>query len=451
MKTAPKPPILKGLPFLGQLPALRRDAIGVFQRAAALGYDVVRLPVAARTLYLIRRPDDLKYVLQENLRNFSKQTAGYRALRLVLGNGLVTSEGEFWLHQRRLVQPAFHRQRVAGFADTMVDLTRQMLERWDLAARRGEPLDVAAEMTALTLRIVGWTLLSTEAGPDSPTVSRALGRLLREVLHRSTAVVRIPSYLPTPKNRALRVARASLDGVVLRIIAERRAGRAQKNDLLDMLMSARDEDTGEAMTDTQLRDEVMTIFLAGHETTANALTWTLYLLSRHPEVRRRLEQEVGTALEGRSPTAADLPRLGYALAVVQESMRLYPPVWMVMRRCERGDVIGGYRIDPGEFVAISPFITHRDPRLFDDPERFDPERFLGDRAGHIPRFGYLPFSGGPRVCIGNGFALMEAQLVLASIAQRFRLDLLPGHPVELDAAVTLRPRYGMRMRVSLVQ
>jgi cytochrome P450 len=210
-------------------------------------------------------------------------------------------------------------------------------------------------------------------------------------------------------------------------------------------MAARDEETGEAMSDGQLRDEVMTIFLAGHETTANALTWTLYLLSRHPEVRRRLEREVAEALGGRAPTAADLPKLGYALAVVQESMRLYPPVWLVMRRCERDDVIAGYRVPAHDFIALPPFIIHRDPKLFENPEGFDPDRFLGERAAQIPRFGYLPFSAGPRVCIGNGFALMEAQLVLASLVQRFRLDLVPGHRVELHAAVTLRPRHGMRM------
>jgi cytochrome P450 len=444
-ETAPEPPHLKGLPFLGYLLALQRDPIGVFQRVAAQGHDLVRMHVGNRSIYLVRRPEDIRYILQENQHNFSKQTPGYAALRLVLGNGLVTSEGDFWLRQRRLAQPAFHRQRIAGFAEKMTDLTRQLLERWETSARRGEPLDVASEMMELTLRIVGWTLLSTEVGPDSPAVGRALNELLPQVLRRSLSIVRLPRSIPTPKNRSLRAARAALDRVVLRMIAERRQRGGEGSDLLGMLMSARDEETGEAMSDAQLRDEVMTIFLAGHETTANALTWTLYLLSRHPDIRRRLQHEIAEALQGRVPTAADLPRLGYALAVVQESMRLYPPVWLLMRRCERDDVIAGYRIPAHTFVAVSPFIIHRDPSLFENPEGFDPDRFLGERAGQIPRFGYLPFSAGTRVCIGNSFALMEAQLVLAAIVQRFRLDLVSGHRVELHPAVTLRPRHGMRM------
>jgi cytochrome P450 len=444
-ETAPEAPSLRGLPIVGHLPALQRDPIKVFQRAAALGHDLVRLPVASRSIYLVRRPDDIRYILQENRHNFSKRTRGYAELRLLLGNGLINSDGDFWLRQRRLAQPAFHRQRIAGFAEKMVDLTRQMLERWETAARSGERLDVASEMMTLTLRIVGWTLLSTEVGPDSPAVGRALSELLPQVLRRSLAILRLPRSLPTSKNRALWAARATLDRVVLRMIAERRQRGSEGADLLGMLMSARDEETGEAMSDAQLRDEVMTIFLAGHETTANALAWTLYFLSRHPDVRRRLEGEVAAVLQGRQPTAADLPKLAYALAVVQESMRLYPPVWLLMRRCESDDVLAGYRVPAHAFVAVAPFIIHRDPTLFENPEGFDPERFLGERAAQVPRFGYLPFSAGPRACIGNGFALMEAQLVLASIVQRFRLDLVPGHPVELHPAVTLRPRHGMRM------
>src|SRR5918996_6552631 len=314
-------PLVPGVPVLGHLPALGRDPIEVFQRAAALGHDLVRLPVGAKYIYLVRRPEDVRYILQENRQNFSKQTSGYAALRLFLGNGLVTSEGDFWLRQRRLAQPAFHRQRIAGFADKMVDLTGEMLERWEGAAHRGEALDVASEMMELTLRIVGWTLLSTEVGPDSPAVGRALNELLPQVLRRSLSMVRLPCWVPTPKNRALREARGALDRIVLPMIAERRQRGGDGTDLLGMLMSARDEETGEAMGDGQLRDEVMTIFLAGHETTANALTWTLYLLSRHPDVRRRLEREVAEALGGRAPTAVDLAELGYALAVVQESMR----------------------------------------------------------------------------------------------------------------------------------
>lgn len=438
-------PVLDGVPLLGNLPSLRRNPIEVFQRAAAVGADVVRIPVASKNVFLVQRPEHVKYILQEGHKHFSKQTRGYAALRLVLGNGLVTSEGDFWLRQRRLSQPAFHRQRIANFANDMVRLTGEMLQRWDATARGDATVDLADEMMALTLRVVGWTLLSTEVGPDSPKVSRALGDLLHQVILRTTAVLPLPLWVPTPANRVLARARRDLDAVVLRLIAERRRSGADGEDLLGMLMSARDEDTGEAMSDAQLRDEVMTIFLAGHETTANALTWTFFLLSTHPEVRRKLEAEVDAALQGRAPGASDMPKLPYTLAVVQEAMRLYPPVWLLMRYAESDQVVGGYRVPRGSFVAICPYVQHRDARLFENPEGFDPERFVGERAQQIPRFGYIPFSAGPRICIGNNFALMEAQLLLASIVQRFRLELVPNHPVALDPAITLRPRHGMRM------
>lgn len=406
------------------------------------------MQVGPRDVYLVRRPEHVKYVLQENAGHFSKQTRGYDALRAILGNGLVTSEGAFWLRQRRLAQPAFHRQRIAQFASTMVDLTGQLLERWEKEAARGGIVDLSQEMMALTLRVVGWTLLSTEIGPDSPVVAEALNELLHQVMPRTTRLLQLPLSVPTPMNLALARARRQLDGIVLRIIEERRRSGQLGDDLLGMLMAARDEDTGEAMSDAQLRDEVMTIFLAGHETTANALTWTLYLLSQHPSVRAKLEAEVEAALGNRTPRFEDLPQLGYVLAVINESMRLYPPVWMLVRRVEVDEAVGGFRLPRGSFVAVSPLVMHRDPVLFPDPERFDPERFVGAAPNALPRFAFIPFSGGPRICIGNGFALMEAQLVLSMIVQRFRLDLVPGHRVERDPAVTLRPKFGMRMTIA---
>ncbi len=439
-------PVLRGLPLLGNLPALRRNPIEVFERAAAVGPDVVRIPVGPSNVFLVRRPEHVRYVLLEQQKRFSKQTRGYHALRLVLGNGLVTSEGDFWLRQRRLSQPAFHRQRIGQFAQKMVTLTQEMLERWD-AQPAGAVVDVAQEMMELTLRIVGWTLLSTEVGGDKAVVSQNLTDMLHEVIQRTTALFAPPLALPTRQNLIIRRARRNLDGVVLRIIEARRRSGASGEDLLGLLMSARDEDTQEAMTDAQLRDEVMTLFLAGHETTANALTWTFHLLSDHPEVRARMETEVDEALCGRAPEPQDLSRLPYTLAVVQESMRLYPPVWLLMRRAERDDVIGGYRIPTGSFVAVPPFTLHRDERLFPNPLTFDPERFLGERAQSIPRYGYLPFSTGPRICIGNNFALMEAQLILALVAQRYRPWRVPEQKVELDPSITLRPRHGMRMRL----
>jgi len=446
---APKEaPVLRGMPVFGNLFDIRKNPMSVFMRAASFEEDVVNIPVGPRNVFLVRRPEHVKYVLQDNVKTFSKRTRGYEALRLVLGNGLLTSEGDFWLRQRRLAQPSFHRQRIAGFGQKMTELTGQMLETWLPKAVRREQFDVAREMMALTLRIVGWTLLGTEVGPDSPAVGKALTVLLHQVIRRTTVLLKLPSWAPTPSHFILNRARSQLDRVVTKVVEERRRAGGGGEDLLGMLMSARDEETGQSMSNEQLRDEVMTIFLAGHETTANALTWTLYLLSHHPEIRARLEREVDAALGGRVPGFVDLPKLTYPLAVVQEAMRLYPPVALLMRRAEKEDSIGGYRIPNQVFVAVSPYVTHRDPTVFPNPESFEPDRFVGERAASIPRFAYLPFSSGPRICIGNNFALMEAQLVLSMIVQRYRLDLVRGHPVEPESAVTLRPRYGMKMTIA---
>jgi cytochrome P450 len=363
----------------------------------------------------------------------------------VLGNGLVTSEGSFWLRQRRIIQPAFHRQRITRFAQTMVRCGKDMLDGWEQAARTGAPIDVHHEMMRVTVRVIGLTMLSTEVSARAGTVERALDRILHQVVRRTTSLLALPLSLPTPLNRELRAARAELDGVVNAIIAARRRSGKDEGDLLSLLMAARDEQTGEGMSDLQLRDEVMTIFLAGHETTANALTWTLYLLSKHPAVWRQLLQEVRSVVGQREPSVEDLPRLEYGMRVLQESMRLYPPVWVLVRRAEKEERLGGFPIPRHAFVAACAFVSHRNPAVFENPEGFDPDRFTPERVAALPRFAYYPFGGGPRICIGNHFALMEAQLLLTMIAQRYRLDLVPGHPVVLDPTITLRPRHGMRM------
>ena len=442
----PSPPTLPGLPVLGSLLDMRRDAIGVLMRAASLG-DVVHLHFPTQEVVLLNHPDHIRRVFIEQYRLFGKQTRGYDALRLGLGNGLVTSEGDFWRRQRRIAQPAFHRRKIAGFAETMVTATADMLDRWQTIAERGETLDIDEEMMKLTFRIVGECLMSTDISAEASSVGQAVATLLLAVMDRITRPLALPLHIPTPSNKKLTDALATLDEVVYGIIEERRKGDADHPDLLHMLMHATDEETGERMNDKQLRDEVITMILAGHETTANALAWTFYLLSKVPSATAKLREELSRALpDGRLPRADDLASLEYTSAVMNEAMRLYPPVWLVARSVHEDVQMGGYDIPRGHIVFISPIVTHHDPRFFDNPEGFEPERFLGERGKAMTKHTFIPFIAGPRQCIGNNFALMEGQLILATVLSRFELHLVPGQKVIPQPTVTLRPRYGIRMR-----
>jgi cytochrome P450 len=436
-KPAPGP---RGHPVLGSLPAVRRDPLKVFLESFRDYGDVVRFRFGPMIGHLVSSPAGANHILAENNKNYGKQTRGYESLRYVLGNGLLTSEGDFWKRQRRIAQPAFHRQRIGGFAQAMVRAASEAAARFE--SQRGQVIDVADEMMRLTLRIVGETLLGHDPSENASEVSSALSFLLAMVNQRTSRVIFFGRpILPTPENFRIRRSLATLDAIVHRIIAERR--ERPGDDLLSMLMEATDESTGEKMDDRQLRDEAMTILLAGHETTANALTWTWLLLSRYPAALRELRQELSDVLGGRPPILEDLPRLRFTKMVIEESMRLYPPAWIIARSVAETDEIGGYQIPAGSIVFVSPYVVHRHPKFWQDPEGFDPRRFENEK----PRGAYFPFGGGPRMCIGNGFATMEAELVLATIAQRVRFELQPGHPVVPDPSITLRPRHGMKMRV----
>ena len=327
----------------------------------------------------------------------------------------------------------------------MTEATLAMLERWRPSVAQGLPLDVATEFMHLTLEVATRALFSTSVARDLDAIGRAITTLLNEVTFRFTFPFYPPLKVPTPRNRRFLAARATLDGVIYGIIAERRRRPGEHADLLALLMDARDEETGEGMSDKHLRDEVITLFVAGHETTANALTWASYLLSTHVAVAHELRAEVDEVLQGRIPTAADLPNLAYTRMVVDETLRLYPPAWITNRRAIQDDTICGYRIPADAIVSISPYVTHRDPAIWGNPEGFDPERFLPERSAGRPHYAYFPFGGGPRQCIGKGFALMEATLVLTLLAQHYELHLVPGRRVETVAMATLRPRYGMWM------
>ncbi|MCU0656946.1 MAG: cytochrome P450 [Polyangiaceae bacterium] len=448
-RRAPSPP---ADPVLGHLRAFRADQLGFLLRACTDHGDLVHLWFGNRLrrldAYLCADPEGARHVLQEHHRNYHKRTRGFDTLRLVLGNGLLTSEGDFWLRQRRIAQPAFHRERIAGFAYQMVRAVEDRIERrWVPASRRGERLDVAAEMMRITLRIVGETMLSIDPSEDADRVGSALESLLVGFRRRMQSAVPLPIGWPTEENRKLQGAIATIDEVVLRVIEERRRSPEPRPDLLGMLMSATDEETGERMSDQQLRDEVVTLFLAGHETTALALSWAFLLLSLHPEAGRKLRDELRQVLQGRAPTAEDVPRLEYTRMVLQETLRLYPPAWNFGRTAREPDTLAGYPIPAGSLVLLCPYVMHRNPRLWDNPEGFDPERFSPQNSVNIPRFAYFPFGAGPRQCIGNGFAMMEATLLLATIWSRFDLALVPGHVPAPQPTVTLRPRGGLPMLV----
>lgn len=440
----------RGAPIIGPLLEMRRDFLGFFTKIHRECGDLVHMHVGPQQLFFLGHPDHAQHVLVDNLRNYEKETKGYNALRRLLGNGLVTSSGEFWQRQRRIAQPAFRRQRVEAFALLMVKATQDMCDNWQVRIDQKQPIDFATEMMKVTLRIVSETLMSTDVSADAGEIAPALHELLKQNVDDITMLFRAPDCVPTPRNRRFVKAKATLDRIVLGMIAQRRQDDRDHGDLLSMLM-AKDEQSGESMTDLQLRDEVMTIFLAGHETTANALGWTCHQLTLHPEMADRARQEVDDALQGRAPTVQDLAHLPYVSAVLKESMRLFPPVWVLARSVVQDDVIDQTPIPKGAYVFLSQYTVHRHPDFWDRPEVFDPLRWLNDdqkTESKLPhKYMYFPFSTGARKCIGDHFATMEAVLILAVLLQRVQWQLVAGHPVELEPVVTLRPKYGLQMQV----
>ncbi len=445
-----KAPALPDEGPIGHLRIMQKDQLGFVLRAREACGDVARFRFIVLPAHLLAHPDHVRHVLVDNHRKYDKQTKGFDVLRLVLGNGLLTSEGDFWKRQRRIAQPAFHRERIGRFADVMVHAAEDAVRRLSIASKTSATVDIAAEMMALTLRIAGETLLSADVSKDTDEVGRSVSLLLHEAKIRILRPYPLPLSIPTPHNVRLKQCLDSLNTIVHRMIEERRGQTQRPNDLLTMFMEARDEETGEGMTDQQLRDEVLTMFLAGHETTANALAWTFYLLSKHPEANRKVIAELGDVLGGRSPTLSDCNKLVYTTAVLKESMRLYPPAWIIGRRAVEDDVIDGYEIPRDSFTFVSPWVTHRHPTFWPNPEGFDPERFMPGNVENIPRFAYFPFGAGPRLCIGQGFAMLEAQLIIATICQKVRMDLVPGHPVIPQPSITLRPQDGILARPHLL-
>jgi cytochrome P450 len=419
---------------------VREDQLSVLT-PELFGQDIAYNRILFLHTFLINKPEFIEHVLLTHQRNYRKSDFLRSILGPLLGEGLLISEGELWRRQRRIAAPAFHAKRVAAFVGAMTSCAEATLARW---GRMSGPLDMAAEMLALTLDIVARTMFSTDVGGEIASLRRLTDVVV--ALRPSTLdLLGLPGWIPRPQPAAYRRAIAEFEALVARFLAERRADGRDRGDLLSMLLAARDPETGQGMSDKQLRDEIITILLAGHETVANALTWTWYLLARHPEAEARLHHELDRVLGGRVPTFADLAELEWTRMVVEEAMRLYPPAHTISRTAIGEDCIGGMRVPAGAAVTINIFVTHRNPNLWGEPERFAPERFAPEAAARRHRFAYLPFGGGPRICIGNGLALVEAKAILATIAQRYRVRLVPDHVVEPIGLVTLRAKNGVRV------
>jgi len=446
LREAPGPPakLLGLLHFL--MFGSPRDLLSLYMDAARQYGDVVRFGRGPWLTYFVSHPDYVKHVLQDNNHNYCKKNQFNDLFKLVVGEGLLTSDGDVWRRRRKLAQPAFHREKIASFAVGMTDSTLSMLECWATAAQDTRPLDMMTEMQELATTIVGQALFGTDLSqPSTDEMQRDRLIPLEYLNRRMRRPLSLPVWVPTRTNLRFRKAmRLSDDNVFSIINAHREAGK-DTGDLLSMLLAARDEETGEGLNDQELRDEVMTFLGAGNETTAVTLTWVWYLLSKHPDVERRLHAELDAVLGGRTPTVEDVANLTYTRMIIDETLRLYPAAWAIGRGIVDDDEIGGYRIKKGTMLILSPYVTHRRPDIWDNPEGFDPERFTPERVAERPRYAYFPFGGGPRQCIGNTFALMEAQLVLATVAQKYRLSLVPGCTVEPDPIFTLRPNRAVLM------
>jgi cytochrome P450 len=436
-----RPPGPKNAPIIGNLRPFRANPLAFLVKAAHEYGDLVYFKVVRQQLHLVSHPDYVREILVANQNNFVKSRALQRA-KILLGEGLLTSEGQHHRRQRRLAQPAFHRERLAGYAAAMSDCAVRARGRW----QAGVTMDVSVEMAQLTLSVVAKTLFSADIESEAGEIGAAMTSILQMFKVLLMPFSEYFDKLPLPMIRRFEKARARLDATIYGLIAERRKSGVDTGDLLSMLLLAQDEsEDGSGMTDEQVRDEALTLFLAGHETGANALTWTWYLLSQHPEVERRLHEEIDRVLGDRPPELADLPELRYAEMILAEALRLYPPAWAIGRKAIGAFTLGGFEIPANSICIVSPYVVQRDARWFPDPEKFDPERWTPEAREARPKFSYFPFGGGARVCIGERFAWMEGVILMAAIAQKWRFRLAPGQHVEPLPLVTLRVKNGLRM------
>lgn len=424
--------------LLGDIPALRRNMMVWMQNSFAETGPTYRARLLRRKIYITKDPAAVKRVLQDNNKNY-KKSFGYDILKLFLGEGLLTSEGDFWLRQRRLAQPAFHRKRLEALSRVMQEESVAWAEKWAEVRKNGGTVNTTEDMMAVTMRIVARSLFSANVDADIPIIGRNVARLNDFAMDRISSPFPTPTWIPTPRRKAFKDATNQVDSVIFRIIESRRGQTEEYDDLLSMLMEVKDEETGEQMTNMQLRDECMTIFVAGHETTAVSMSWTFDLLSRHPERMGRLQEELKSVLDGRPPSLEDIPRLKYTRHVVDEALRLYPPGWVIGRKSLEEDELCGFHVDKDTNILLNAYETHRIPELWDRPFDFVPERWAEPSIKDLPRFAYYPFGGGPRLCIGNNFALMEMTFLLAALAQNNTFVPTLDRPIAMDPLITLRP------------
>lgn len=436
--------------MLGNTLAFLRDPLAILHTLRQRYDRVVHLRIGGRHQYLIMQPDDAKHVLQENHRNYVRSPA-FNVLKIFLGNGLLTSDGDFWRQQRRLAQPAFHRQKLAALAQTMIHETADWIDELR-PLDRSQPINASQAFMDITMRIVCKTLFGSDVVGKLGGLSTALDTLQYLANQRMLSPIRLPMHWPTPTHLRFRKAGVVVDSFIYGVIDQRKQQPGnERDDLLGMLQQAEDEDTGERMSDKQLRDECVTLFGAGHETTAVSMAWTLHLLAQHPDVLARLQTESRSVLgDARTPAPDAFRALPYAMQVVQESLRLYPPAWIMSRLALADDPIGSYTIPAGATALVSPYLLHRDPANWPDPDRFDPERFAPGAADSSGRhsYAYLPFGGGPRLCIGNQFALMEMQILLAMLVRTFAVRPVPNQRVETHPLITLRPQKPIHIYLS---
>lgn len=443
-RLAGPPPFPGPMGVLAFLRTLRDNSLSTYP-PAAFEQDILDRRLLWRRNFIVNEPGAIKHVLLDNAANYTKSVVARRLLEPGLGKGLITSEGETWRRHRRIMAPAFDHRSIQGYAPLMTEVAEAMVARWDRLPPA--PLDVAAEMMHATLLIISRAMFSSDSDDIVEVVERGVERYQAQVRPNLLDLLGLPDWVPRPgtAGRAHR-ALGDFDRAIDRLLSERgKVPVGGPKDLLARLIAARDEETGRGMSAAEVRDQVVTIFMAGHETTALALTWTWYLLSQHPAAEAKLHAELEAVLGGRAPRHEDLAGLPYTRMVIEEAMRLYPPAHTLSRQAIGADEVLGRRIPPGALVFILPWLVHRNRKLWDRPERFEPERFAPDRAAGRPRFAYIPFGAGPRICIGAAFAMTEALLILATVAQRYRLRLVPGHKVEPQGLITLRARYGMRM------
>lgn len=446
MKSEKKIPVAKGHWLLGNLREMNKDVLGMVNKLRPELGDIFYVNVFIIKLLIITKPDYIRYVLQENNKNYIK-SFGYEVLKIFLGNGLLTSEGEFWRKQRRLAQPAFHREKLTEITKQMSHYSAQLADKLQVAKDEGKEIEITEWMNAVTLEIVAGALFSSDVSNDIDTVRKSITIANEFGINRIKQPIKLPVWFPEPSMIKFKNASRNLDKVIYRFIESRRKEKEKPNDLLTMLMEAVDEETGERMSDLQLRDECMTIFLAGHETTSLALSWFWMLMEEHPEEEKKLHEELKNVLNGRVPEFSDIPKLKYTKQLIEEAMRLYPPVWTVGRRPLQDDFIDGYPVKAGQNILMMVYHVHRHPDYWDEPEKFKPERFSDENAKNIKKFAYFPFGGGPRLCIGNSFAMMEMQIIIATLAQRFKFRRTEKSEIIKDPLITMRPKNGIKMRV----